>query len=558
MNILRFLLGQSRALLLFATGCGVVSGLAGARLASAIGDGLAQGQASYQLAALFFATCLVYLLAKSGSEISLLHLTQDAVLRMRTDLSRKVLATPQKQLQSLGKPGLLVILTKDIDTFIQAFMFLPVAFGNSIVVLACLVYMAWLSWQLFLLFSVFLLACLCVYQVAERGPIAQLRRLREQMDLLYQHFRDLIEGSKELQLNAERGNAFVEGTIEPSARAFKHAFIGGMSSYSWVINIGTILFYVVIGMLIFLIPLWLPQRPGVLTAFTLILLFLIRPITELMSTLPGLRQAGIALGKISQLDRTLDQAAAAPTGEDSFAAGVPLRLELRGVCHHYPGELEDSRFMLGPMNLAVGAGELVFVVGGNGSGKTTLAMLLLGLYEPEAGTILLNGVAVTPHNLEHYRRRFSAVFADFHLFEQLPGTEHEALGRRAADYIAQFGMAYKVRVEAGKFSTTKLSAGQRKRLALVSAYLEDREIYLFDEWASDQDPAFKRVFYSQLLPELKARGKTVFVISHDDAYFSVADRIVKLEDGQLREHARPGQDDDHCQAAGRLLFGDAG
>jgi putative ATP-binding cassette transporter len=94
-----------------------------------------------------------------------------------------------------------------------------------------------------------------------------------------------------------------------------------------------------------------------------------------------------------------------------------------------------------------------------------------------------------------------------------------------------------VTVKDGRFSTTELSTGQRKRLALVAAYLEDRPVYLFDEWAADQDPAFKRVFYTTLLPELKARGKTVIVITHDDAYFGLADRIVRLEDGRLRQLA---------------------
>ena len=192
--------------------------------------------------------------------------------------------------------------------------------------------------------------------------------------------------------------------------------------------------------------------------------------------------------------------------------------------------------MLGPMDLTIHQGELLFIVGGNGSGKTTLAMLLLGLYQPEAGTITLNGVPVTEANLENYRQYFSAVFSDFHLFEQLLGTDQQALSDRTTHYIKLFGMAHKVKVIDSKFSTIDLSSGQRKRLALVSSYLEDRPIYLFDEWASDQDPVFKRVFYTELLPDLKARGKTVLIITHDDAYFHLADRIIKLEDGHLEEY----------------------
>jgi putative ATP-binding cassette transporter len=76
----------------------------------------------------------------------------------------------------------------------------------------------------------------------------------------------------------------------------------------------------------------------------------------------------------------------------------------------------------------------------------------------------------------------------------------------------------------------------------MAAYLEDRPVYLFDEWAADQDPLFKEMFYREFLPELKSRGKTVIVITHDDRYFPVADRIIKLENGQVTTftaHAQP-------------------
>jgi len=94
-------------------------------------------------------------------------------------------------------------------------------------------------------------------------------------------------------------------------------------------------------------------------------------------------------------------------------------------------------------------------------------------------------------------------------------------------------LAKKVSIQNGTLSTTELSQGQRKRLALLTAYLEDRPIYFFDEWAADQEPAFKEVFYFDILPALKSRGKAVIVISHDDRYYSVADRVIKLESGHM-------------------------
>jgi putative pyoverdin transport system ATP-binding/permease protein len=94
-------------------------------------------------------------------------------------------------------------------------------------------------------------------------------------------------------------------------------------------------------------------------------------------------------------------------------------------------------------------------------------------------------------------------------------------------------LSHKVQVKDGSLSTTELSQGQRKRLALLTAYLDDRPIYLFDEWVADQDPFFREVFYQQILPELKKRDKAVLVISHDDRYFHLCDRLIKLDYGQI-------------------------
>lgn len=547
MNLLSYLYRQSQPLLFFSALMGILSGLSGAALVAVISKGLNSAEAQLSgLAAVFFALAAAHLITKSASEISLLRLTQSAICELRISLSRRLLAAPQKRLQELGKPGLLVILTKDVDNFTQSFVSLPVAFGNVIIVLTCFGYMAWLSWQLFLLLAVFLALGVLSFTFAERGPLKLLSRVREQMDILYRHFRDLIEGSKELQLNRARGRMFIDKVIASEAAEYRKNVITSMKGYTFVVNFGTVLFYVVIGTMLFVVPQWLPQPAEILSTITLILLYLVRPITELVVTLPTVRNAAIALERIQQLDQDLaggggsDKTVASKVGEartplvvpkPSFATGKDWTLELNNIRHHYPSSSDDSQFVLGPLDLSIRQGEILYIVGGNGSGKTTLAMLILGLYRPDEGTITLNGTPVTETNIDAYRQNFAAVFADFHLFEHLLDSDQASLGERAHHYIEALGMTHKVKVVDGKFSTINLSTGQRKRLALVSAYLEDRPIYLFDEWAADQDPVFKRVFYTELLPELKSRGKTVIVITHDDAYFDCADRVLKLEDG---------------------------
>jgi putative pyoverdin transport system ATP-binding/permease protein len=477
-------------------------------------------------------------LCKTFSQMTLMGLTQEAVYRLRIELCRKVLATPYRKLEDFGKARLLAILTTDITTYTQAAQLVPSVFGNGIVIVVCLGYVAWLSWKVFVCFALLLALGTSAYSYADLWPTRQMRKAREQVDVLYRLFRSLLEGTRELQLNASRAGYFIDQVVDPSARRYRSLYVRAMACYTLLENSGAALFFVVIGLMLFVMPIWLPQPSTVMITLTFLLLYLISPVGEVMTALPNLRQSTIALGRIRQLDVELTVRNEVLTGSsplDPFLrpdTGAPL-LRLESVCHQFPGLTEDKPFMLGPIDLSVQQGEILFIVGGNGSGKSTLAMLLLGLYEPEQGSIALNGVVVDRLTLAHYRQYFSAVFADFHLFDEILCDDQHEIASRATYYLEKLGLARKVKVESGRFSTTNLSLGQRKRMALVSSYLEDRPIYLFDEWAADQDPAFKRVFYTELLPELKQQGKTVFVISHDDAYFHCADRVVKLSEGRL-------------------------
>jgi putative ATP-binding cassette transporter len=287
---------------------------------------------------------------------------------------------------------------------------------------------------------------------------------------------------------------------------------------------------------LFELPLWRPMSVETLTGYSLALLYLMNPLQVIINMLPGIGRANIALKKIEELRLSL---AAQPTDISTATPPAPSAswgsIELDGITHAYRREREDSSFVLGPIDLTLRQGELAFLVGGNGSGKTTLSKLLVGLYSPEAGQVHLDGRPVTDETREAYRQYFSVVFSDFYLFENLVGLDSPQLDVRAREYLNVLDLAHKVEIKGGALSTTSLSQGQRKRLALLTAYLEDRPIYLFDAWAADQDPHFKEVFYLKLLPELKSRGKTVVVISHDDRYFHVADRIVKLEYGRIVE-----------------------
>jgi putative ATP-binding cassette transporter len=246
-----------------------------------------------------------------------------------------------------------------------------------------------------------------------------------------------------------------------------------------------------------------------------------------------LNKANIALQKINSLNLGLASNLEVEVNTLPVATNFPAKLEMQQIIHTYRGEKAEVNFTLGPINLSLYPEEIVFLIGGNGSGKSTIAKLMTSLYIPDSGNITFANQVVNESNHEWYRQQFSVIFSDFYLFDQLIDLDSGELDNKAQEYLIKLQLDHKVTVKNGKLSTTALSQGQRKRLALLNAYLEDRQVYIFDEWASDQDPLFKNLFYNQFLPELKSRGKTVVVISHDDQYFHVADRTIKLDYGQI-------------------------
>jgi putative ATP-binding cassette transporter len=537
MKMIAFFFKHSRKTVILSIIAGIFSGACNAALLAVINAVVKNGHSSALLWS-FVGLCALLPLTRFTSEFLLTQLGQGATFNLRMQLCDQILAAPLRHLEQVGVPRLLAALSDDVPAITGAILIIPLLCVNAALVVGCLVYMGILSPVLLAIVLGFMVVGIASYQI----PIIKVQKIferaRKDANALQRHFRALTQGTKELKIHSRRRQAFISEELKVTADSMRRYNIAGQNLYSAAASWGQTLVFVVIGLILFLLPTVRNLSSTMMIAYALSLLYLMTPLQIILNTLPQLSRANVALRNVEQLGFTLSSQESEEVGETAPPISTWETLELKSITHTYHREGESDDFVLGPIDLTFRPGELVFITGGNGSGKTTLVKLLTGLYMPEQGHISLDGEPVGNIRKEFYRQYFSAVFSDFYLFEQMLGLINPELDNQAREYLSQLKLSHKVEIVNGKLSTIELSQGQRKRLALLTAYLEDRPIYIFDEWAADQDPQFKAVFYMQLLPELKGRGKTVFVISHDDRYYHVADRVIKLDDGQVVSDTR--------------------
>lgn len=532
MELSTFLVGRSNRAMALAAVLGVVSGAAGAGLIAVVSTLLTgDGQATRADLGLFLGLAAVSLAARVGAQVLLVRQSQHAVAELRMKLSRGIVASPLRDMEAVGPARILAALTDDVSAVSDAVAGFPFLIVNLATVLGCLAYMAWLSWSVFALIVLAMVLGVLGYRFLERFALRALGEARRGQDSLFRHFRALTEGTKELLLHRERRLDFFETSLARATSDYRVRISRALSLYAVAGAWAQLLLIAVLGSLVFLVPPEWAHGPATLPSFGLTLLYMVRPMDFILQFLPVLGRARVGLGNLASLGLTLRSADERVEKDAALPSMRFQTLELVGVEHVYgPG---DESFRTGPIGLSLSPGEIVFVTGGNGSGKSTLAKLLTGLYAPLAGEIRLDGIVVDASRREWYREHFTAVFSDFHLFDKLYPPPTGLRDGEVSDYLSLLRLDNKVVVDGVQLHDGGLSQGQKKRLALLGAWVEDRPIYLFDEWAADQEPGFREIFYTRILPELKARGKLVIVISHDDRYFGHADRVLRMESGRL-------------------------
>jgi putative ATP-binding cassette transporter len=542
----KFLLEGARPMVFWMALTGFIAGLSSVGLLAIINRMLNEPSAvPPALAGGFIALVAVKISTNWLSQILLVKFAQEAILDIGIRLCRKVIRTPLRVLERHGIPQVLATLTDDTSALAWSLQSLPALAINVATLIGCSLYLAWLSWMAFLGVVVLTVIGFVGYRRLYRRFLMSNQAVREARATLFGHFRGLTEGMKELMLHRSRRDSFLSGEIEQGALALRnhnlHATHQYLAAEAWTQT----LFYGLIGVILLIFPGVLALSSESLRGYVFAMLYMVSPMWALIGMIPTLSRGQVALEKLDELGLELDDDACGEEqpGSRRPLARVPLQVDLAGAVFRYDdGVAQDRQFVLGPLDASLNTGELVFVIGGNGSGKSTFVKMLVGLYPPQSGEIRLNGEVITEATQDWFRQHFSVVFSDFFLFRKLLGIDAAVLAEAAQDCLKRLHMDHKVRIEGGAFSTVDVSQGQKKRLALVAALLDDRPFYVFDEWAADQDPQYKAVFYGDLLPALRRQGKGVIVVTHDDRYFHLGDRVLKLDDGRIVEQARYAQD----------------
>ncbi|PLZ04024.1 cyclic peptide transporter [Burkholderia sp. WAC0059] len=536
-----------------ATLMGAASGVATAALLAVTNRALQHGAASLPaLAASFAGLCALALAGEVISDVGNNLVGQRVIATLRKNLCEKIIAAPLGEIEQFRSHRLSAALNQDIDT-ISAFSFMFSSLAIAVATLVgCLGYLFVLSPEMLLIALAALALGSLVQSLARRLGIRRFGAAREAEDRLQKHYRAIVDGAKELRINSERRTFVYERELSGTIDTIFRLRVRAANVFVTANAFGSLLFFIVIGLMLALQTRATNADRGVVTGFVLVLLYMKGPIQEIVGALPSVGRAQVAFRRLAALSARFsggEPALSAPPAPSPARVGRFSSIALREVAYRFPAPQDDSRaatqsgaggFALGPLSLTIERGETLFIVGENGCGKTTLIKLLLGLYLPDSGALLVDGQPVREDQLDDYRQNFSAIFSDYYLFDTLlPG--NDTPGAEAQRYLERLALAHKVSVRDGAFTTTDLSTGQRKRLALVHACLERRPAMVLDEWAADQDPTFRRIFYTEILPDLKRQGKTLIVISHDDRYFGAADRYIRLEDGRIVEEVRPAQ-----------------
>jgi putative ATP-binding cassette transporter len=518
----------------------VMSGLGGASNAAilaAINSGAqaaGNGEVGVSSALLFVVALLLFIKTQHYILIAATVEIEAIIHRVRVRLMDQVRHSELLPLDAIGRAQIVAAITKETGTLTQAVNMLAFAGQGVVLVFFVAIYIAYLSLLAFALSVAIVCAVGAIFHFKSRHVAAGTREAGEWDNRLFDRLMDLLDGFKEVRLNRSRSDDLFDNIVEVSRTAANIKIRSQSESYKQLVFSQSSM-YLLLAAVVFVVPVFSATKGSSILQVTTALMFVVGVCMGIVQTIPVLQAANAAADNMERLELRLRAIAATAEAAALAARRRFENIEVRDLMFSYIEKSSETVFRVGPINFTLRSGDLVFITGGNGSGKSTFLKLLSGLYEPDSGEILLDGVRVDASNRDVYRSLIAAIFVDYHLFQRLygiPDPDPAEVDR----LLTQFRLRDKTHLVDHVFSTLDLSGGQRKRLALIVSLLEKRPILLLDEWTADQDPDFRRKFYDELLPALKQAGETVVVITHDDRYLDelhLPCRRLRMDEGRI-------------------------
>lgn len=503
--------------------------------AGLVGEFSSSGAIQVHYLAIFAVVLALFTYTKKHTLDRAAILVEEVLLKVRKRISDKLRHTELEFIERYGHAHIYNCLFQDTLQISQSSTVVFASIQAAIMLFFAMVYIAWLTPEGFLLTVGAIALGAWVFVLKRSVIIRDINEATRHEALFFDALGHTLEGFKEIKINRAKSLDLHEHQSRIAAEVQVLKSRAGINAV-FVTMFSEIFFYILIAVILFVWPYFQTTDPGVIIKLTACILFIIGPLDLLFGSLPLFVKADAAVNNLRHLEQQVDQASRGMQTGEPPANTMPTfeHLSLREVYFEYPVDDDKQNFKVGPINFNLHAGEIIFIVGGNGSGKSTLLKLLTGLYYPSQGRIEINGERLDRDLYPDYREFFGIVFTDFHLFDRFYGSA-ELDERKVRALIRDMGMAEKTQFRHGAFTNINLSTGQRKRLALINAIADQRQIYVFDELAADQDPEFRRHFYEHLLPDLRSQGKTIVAVTHDDKYFSHADRVIKMEEGRMWE-----------------------
>jgi len=533
--MLKLLLHESRIRVLL---CGLFSLGSGGAIGGAmiIVSEVIAGQFFYSMPYVigFFFLVILAQVLRYAANVTIISLVETITVRTRLIILDALRESPLEQFEQIAQSKIHNVLTTDcaaISRFIPDMIELLTA---GVALVFCLGYLVWLSPLVFFLAILIFVLGIGVYLLRQNSAKTDLEQSRSQLERVYKLVLDFMGGFKELKMNAGKSEALFSGHIQPGFAKTRSLLIRANKIVQLNYSIGLVLFLSLLGFVLFFLPHYFTQDQAIVSKIVVVLLYMVTPGGQFLYSALQFTKMNVALDNLETLkDKALSMKnSARGSKSDNSKEGYHnfVSICIRSLTYTYKTDNAHS-FSMGPLSMDIEKGQVIFVTGGNGSGKTSLLKLITGLYTPNSGEILVDGKQLRSVDIKAYRSLFSVVFSDFFLFEALYGM-NDPDEAKMKKWLSMFSLSHKLSIDKGRFSTDKLSSGQRRRLALFCAVMEDKPILVCDEMTADQELGFREFFYKTFIPQMKEKGKTIIIITHDDRYFGLADQTVRLEYGQ--------------------------